>query len=385
MFRLEGIMLRSISTIFLVLLLGLQYEHLSGQDSRPATLEGVIINAENQEPLPGAHIFLAGTTIGTHSDSEGRYRLEEVPAGAHRVAISMVGFGLTAKDTLVTAGKTHKFNFSIHPVTIEMSEVQVELDDDWYDDLDRFYDLFIGTSSLSDSVEIINPEVLSFESRWWGRFTAEASEPLVIENRSLGYRITYYLDEFRHSGLVTRWDGEPLFEELRPKDESQQQFWEKNRKKAFYGSVRHFLLTLIHDRVREEGFVIYEQRRDIRGISSQNEYRARASRLISQNDEEGLYDFNFSGRLKVIYTKEGEDHRYVQWARDVIGGPAHSQTSYLELNERPITIDTDGEILQTYGATRYGHFSFRRIADRTPREYRPEVYYERGELLGTAQ
>ncbi|MGF1669874.1 MAG: hypothetical protein ACFCU6_05445, partial [Balneolaceae bacterium] len=47
------------------------------------------------------------------------------------------------------------------------------------------------------------------------------------------------------------------------------------------------------------------------------------------------------------------------------------QTSYLELNKRPVTIDLNGEIVETYGATRFGYYAFHRVGDLTPRDCRP--------------
>lgn len=148
-------------------------------------------------------------------------------------------------------GQSKTINFKLNPVIYELPEVFVgNLDKKWERHLSRFFELFIGMSENADSVKILNPEVLRFETRWWGRFSAEALAPLQIENRALGYRITYYLDEFEHSGTVTKWDGNPLFTEIIPSDSLQAVYWTENRKEAFYGSLRHFILALLHDRVK---------------------------------------------------------------------------------------------------------------------------------------
>lgn len=348
---------------------------LQAQDIEKAVLEGRIVNVESGEPLHGAHVFLSGTTIGTVTNASGRFSLRGVSPGAHRLVISMIGFGRTSEDILVRSGEAKTFFKELKPVVYEMNDIFVgNLDDRWERYLERFTRLFIGESERADSVKISNPEVLRFESRWWGRFTAEALAPLEIENYTLGYRIIYYLDEFYHSGTITRWDGEPLFTEMAPKDSLQAAYWKENRKEAFYGSLRHFFLALFDDRVREEGFAVYRLPRNLHGISRHNRYRANPERLVREADEAHFLNFNFSGRLEIIYTEKEEDPRYVRWARDIRRSPARTQTSYLELNKRPITIDPDGEIKETYGATRYGYFAFHRLADKTPREYRPEQW-----------
>lgn len=367
-------MWRSVLILLVICLFHLaEAEQLLAFQPATVTLEGKIINSETADPLRDVHVFLAGTKIGTSTDTQGEYLLRDVPAGAYRLIISKVGFGRVAMDTLLTTGGIKVLNFSLKPVTVELDEIIIEQDERWERDLQRFIRLFIGESERADSVVIVNPGVLSFETRWWGRFTAHAQRPLIIENRKLGYRITYYLEEFRHSGSLTRWDGDSLFEEMTPADSIQAALWEQNRKEAFKGSLRHFFLSLTQDRVREEGFIIYRYSRNTRGISLHNRYRTSSERLVSPSDEdEEVYKFNFFGRLEIIYTGAEEDERFIRWTRDRRRVPGRSQTSYLELNERPLTIDQDGEILETYGATRYGYFSFHRIADKTPREYRPQ-------------
>lgn len=375
------------SFIIIILAYGLVYtaflgEPLQAQDNKTNAIEGRIVHAESGEPLRGVHVFLSGTTIGTVTNASGRFRIIRIPPGAHRLTVSMIGFDRVSDNLMVRAGQTRTVYVKLKPIVYEMDPLFVgNLDDKWKEDLDRFKRLFIGESQRADSVKILNPEVLRFESNWWGRFTAGALAPLEIENRALGYHITYFLDEFRHTGTKTRWDGEPLFRELTPKDSLQLARWEENRRDAFYGSLRHFLLTLIHDRIKEEGFILYRYPRDTHGYARHRRYREFSRRLITPVEEDPVFNLNFFGRLEIRYTAAEEDEYYIRWLRQRRRAPAGSQTSYLELNEQPVTVDLNGEILETYGATQFGYFSFKRIADLTPRQYRPEDLDFEDELL----
>lgn len=362
-----------------ILTLGLCISLIAGllhaQKLEPAVIEGRIIDWDTNQPLRGVHVFLSGTKIGTVTNDAGRYRLERIPPGSHRIVISMVGYQRTRTDMLFNPGESDRRSFRLKPAVYELGEIYAgNLDETWEDHLERFKRLFLGESVLADSVEIMNPEVLRFERRWWGRFTAEALAPLEIEHRGLGYRIMYYLDEFYHSGTRTRWDGEPLYSEMTAADSTEAAMWEENRREAFRGSLRHFLLSMIEGREEAEGFVIYNQRGSAHPAYSSRKTRVSAQRLIAEAEEEFLQRMRFSGRLQIIYTGAPEDMRYIRWAREINRTPSGNQTSYLELNRRAITIDPDGEVLETYGATRYGYFSFRRVADATPREYRPVEY-----------
>lgn len=347
--------------------------NVPGTSENPVSLKGRIVDAESGRPLVGVHVFLSETTIGTVTDDDGRYELTQVSPGAYRIYISKIGYENIAEDMMLSES-VDTLDFEMKPEDVELEEVTVEdkADEDWQRNFKRFKNEFIGTSELADSVEITNREVLNFDRNWWGRLTAEAAEPLEIKNHSLGYNITYHLDEFTTTGTTTKWDGEPLFEEMTPADSQQKEKWEEKREEAFLGSFRHFLLSLINGELSSEGFVMYIHNKDARGNYSQQKRRERRSRLISYDHDKETYKMNFFGKLEIIYTEGEETRRYMDWLRDHNRRHSRSQTSYLELNERPLTIDEEGEILETYGATRYGFFAFLRLADVTPREYRPD-------------
>ncbi|MGD8427215.1 MAG: carboxypeptidase-like regulatory domain-containing protein [Balneolaceae bacterium] len=342
--------------------------------AQPA-LEGRVVDAHTGKPLRGANVFLSGTKIGTATNALGQYRLKKVPPGSYRLIVSMIGYGRTLVEVIVGRQETKRVDFELKAVIYEMPEIFVgNLDKKWEKHLKRFRNLFIGESKFADSVKILNPEVLRFESRWWGRFSAIALAPLKIENLALGYHITYYLDEFYHAGSRTRWDGDPFFTEMTPADSQQATYWMKNRRNAFYGSLRHFLLAMLQNRVKEEGFILYNIKQGVYGYSTQNRFRTSGQRFIRKRGNEELHKLNFFGRLKIIYTKIGENRRYLHWLNEYQRSPMGVQTSYLQLNEHPITIDANGEIIEPYGATRFGYFAFHRLADKTPREYRPKEY-----------
>lgn len=359
-------------------------ESLQAQETGVNVIEGRIVHSESGEPLRGAHVFLSGTTIGTVTNASGRFRIERIPPGAHRLTVSMIGFDRITDDLLVRANETRTVSVKLKPVIYEMDPLFIgDLDDEWEEDLNRFKRLFIGESERADSVVILNPEVLRFESNWWGRFTAETMAPLEIENHALGYHITYFLEEFQHTGMLTRWDGEPLFREMTPKDSLQAAQWKESRSKAFYGSIRHFLLTLINEQLEEEGFIVYRHPPASQTMSHNRRYREFGRRLITPDENDPIFKLNFFGRLEVRYTGAAENEYFIRWLRSRRRTVATSQTSYLELNEQPITVDLGGEILETFGATQYGYFSFLRIADLTPRQYQPEDFeFENSTLYG---
>ncbi|MGK7371284.1 MAG: carboxypeptidase-like regulatory domain-containing protein, partial [Candidatus Halalkalibacterium sp. M3_1C_030] len=205
------------SRIFIITLLAFGLSNLGSPQLAyaQATVEGRVIDTETKQALQGVHVFFSGTKIGTSTDRGGNYTLDNIPPGVHRLVVSMVGYGRKTFELVLEPDENKTMDFGLKPVVYEMNEVFVgNLDEKWKKQLERFEGLFLGETKTAESVSILNPEVLRFDSNFWGRLTAEALAPLQIENNALGYRITYYLEEFEHTGTRTRWDGDPVFTEL---------------------------------------------------------------------------------------------------------------------------------------------------------------------------
>jgi iron complex outermembrane recepter protein len=56
------------------------------------SIQGLVTDAENGRPLPGANVVLEGTFKGVFTNANGNYRLENLPAGSYSLAVSFLGF-----------------------------------------------------------------------------------------------------------------------------------------------------------------------------------------------------------------------------------------------------------------------------------------------------
>lgn len=52
---------------------------------------GVVVDADTEEPIIGASVLVKGTTIGTITDIDGKYEINNIPAGSKSLMISFVG------------------------------------------------------------------------------------------------------------------------------------------------------------------------------------------------------------------------------------------------------------------------------------------------------
>ena len=121
-----------------------------------------------------------------------------------------------------------------------------------------FRDNFIGTGENASSCSIRNKDVLRFHFyKRSNRLSVTAAEPLLIENKALGYLLEYNLQEFvsDFNTNIVGFFGYPFFREMTPKKESQQRTWIINRKNAYDGSMMHFMRSLYAGRSIAEGFL----------------------------------------------------------------------------------------------------------------------------------
>ncbi len=95
-----------------------------------AQLSGLVLDAKNNDPLAGANIYLAGTTIGTTTDSEGYFQLPDFrPSPGDTLVISFVGY----------IEKRLKLSNYRNPSTIYLTAAALQLGENiesWADRLD---------------------------------------------------------------------------------------------------------------------------------------------------------------------------------------------------------------------------------------------------------
>ncbi|MFA0963590.1 carboxypeptidase-like regulatory domain-containing protein [Roseivirga sp. BDSF3-8] len=339
------------------------------------SLRGKVTDSETGEGLSYIHVNLAGTMRGTYTNEQGYFEIPGLKPGKYEVMFSSIGFKAVNHEMKVLPGEANYLPVSLDPFIYELDEVVIRgMDEDvWQAHYDKFLELFFGHTNNSRKCRILNPEVLMFEvDEETGSFEAFAQDLLKIENQALGYRISYLLEDFRMGDGFIYYSGKPKFDELTSRSKWKQRKWEKNRRKAYNGSLRHFFYSMNTGQLKEEGFKTYKIIVPD-GRSSRNELSE-----IFLNDYKSLKD---AGYIQIIYTNEVQDTRYMSWAEASVGDPSGAshqrhfstyQTSWLRLN------NLDNPLLYSNGTydpdavTVYGYWSWERVAELIPIEYRPD-------------
>jgi hypothetical protein len=290
------------------------------------TIKGKVVNAETGVPVPGSSVFVTNTSKGTTSDNTGHFELNDVPAGKHELVISSIGY------------ETNVFSFSDEQLPLllkvvlnikvkELANVTVEpsVEEGWNKWGKAFSDNFIGTTDNSAHCKIKNTEALKFRYfKKSNRVIAYADEPLVIENKALGYTIRYQLENFEinFKDKTTFFLGYSLFEDKTKDGKEPKNKWERRREEAYKGSAMHFMQSLYNNRIREEGF---EVRRMVRTTNTEKE---RIRRLYRGN--------------RTIQKMGGAT---IQVTNARIDAPADSITYYERILQQEDFIDIYGQTL----------------------------------------
>lgn len=83
-----------------------------------ATVQGMVVDSIHDAPLVGASVQVEGTTRGAMTGDDGRYRIDSIPPGAHRIVIGhalidTIGVSLVSPPMQFTAGTTDTIDLAI--------------------------------------------------------------------------------------------------------------------------------------------------------------------------------------------------------------------------------------------------------------------------------
>lgn len=362
--------------------------------AQPYSVKGKVIDGRTREPLPGANVFIAGTTKGVASEVDGSFTITGLPAFPFKLVVSFVGYETAAFDVqperqvVYTVALTPSSEL-LHEVVVRSREVSRY---EWQSRLAKFKDHFIGRSENARYCRLENPRALAFDIDD-GLFTAYADSTLIIRNEGLGYRVKVALNQFSldQNTLQLRYDGYMVYEPLTPKSESQKHHWARARLKAYFGSEMHFFRSLYSHRLTEEGYFLQLYTEDSVGsrlvrhdftdtvlmvvapIYGKHRIRiptiANYHRILDSTSTKTL--LNFKGNLEVRYFNEQESMRAPTSIPTRVVNSVMPQTSKVTLLRPKPEIQSNGLIFPPDGVETQGHWGWDLMAESLPSDYDP--------------
>ena len=250
--------------------------------AQTTTLTGYVVDAATGKAMPFANVYLNGTTRGSVADDEGHYRLSGVPLGTVEVVASFVGYQPQRRTLRLDDSQDKRANFQLKPgdKTLAMVTVRGNLKQ-WQRHLKQFKRQLLG-EPFGGQCQITNSDALSFKEDG-GHLKATATEPIIIENQALGYRLWYDMLHFDGTFQKVYYAGTTRFEELKATDERQANRFRRNRMRAYNGSTRHLMASLIDSTYEQEGFLVYQEDMTV-PIARNREGRTTLYGSVASND-----------------------------------------------------------------------------------------------------
>lgn len=114
--------MKILATIPFVLFALLTFAQIEG------TIVGEVRDANTDEPLAFAKVFIEGMQLGASTELDGTYRLE-VPTGTYTIKVTYQGYNDVKKYNIaVNSGSPQVLNFRMSSMTTELEEVQIVYD-----------------------------------------------------------------------------------------------------------------------------------------------------------------------------------------------------------------------------------------------------------------
>lgn len=111
------------SSLYYVILFSLLGSYFAS--AQTGTIRGNIYDQESGEPILFANIRLSGTSIGTNSDDNGFFSLNDIPTGTYSLVATYLGYDSLSVTVNLAAGAISYQRLSLQPSAIELSTVDV--------------------------------------------------------------------------------------------------------------------------------------------------------------------------------------------------------------------------------------------------------------------
>ncbi|TPG67481.1 carboxypeptidase-like regulatory domain-containing protein [Hymenobacter nivis] len=380
-------------------------------------LSGVVQDSVTHEPLAFSSVFLANTTLGVTTNELGKFEFAKVPTGTYSVVGSYVGYRL-AKQVITITNAPQQITLALAATGNQLAEVVVESTPNDPKEYQKFTDQFLGRTAFSDQSHIVNPKdvIVSYNDSTKD-LTARSRKFVQIDNDALGYHVKYYGMRFSSNdedGSLSFY-GEPVFEEMTPRDERQQRQWAANRAAAYNGSFNHFLKSVYDNRVVAEGFltqqvrVVVNNRFDLTDSLRRTLLTQRPNGPFSKPEQDSLRKWSraqpvtatvypearpidsirqvsadgrhvylrFTGELQVAHFGEAPDPKYGR-PMSPLGAtakpyPALRQVSRLRLQGQEAEIQANGSLVNPFDVSAGEYWAFEKIGEFLPLNYVPPV------------
>ncbi len=95
----------------------------AGIHAQTGTITGRVMEAGTSRPIAGASVTVEGTNLGTLTQANGGFIVQNVPVGSHQVTVTVLGYGTNRLPATVQADAAVNLQFELQPQAIALQEI----------------------------------------------------------------------------------------------------------------------------------------------------------------------------------------------------------------------------------------------------------------------
>lgn len=257
-------------------------------------ISGTVFDKKTNNIVPYATVYYNGTFVGTTSNEHGDFEIESSKNTSMPLTISAIGY---YSVVLTNYSNSKPIQIYLVPKLFELKEVTVSdksLVKKRRANLKIFKDEFLGTTANSQKCEILNENDITFNyATDDDTLKAYTSKPIIIDNKALGYKITYYLDKFEYYKRKESvfFYGNIIFNEDKTNEDAQMEEYQRKRRFAYLGSRMHFFRALWLNDLTSSQF----------NLSNSANQKLKYKDIVKQNEDGTKYlQYNTSIRIEYM-------------------------------------------------------------------------------------
>src|SRR5690606_33629402 len=89
------------------------------------SVTGLVTSSESLRPISGAQVVLGDLEVGGLTNAQGRYLIQNVPAGEHEITVQIIGFDEARQSVSVQPGGVAELNFQLQEIALDLEEIIV--------------------------------------------------------------------------------------------------------------------------------------------------------------------------------------------------------------------------------------------------------------------
>tara|TARA_R110000796_G_scaffold71409_3_gene162031 strand:- start:16220 stop:17299 length:1080 start_codon:yes stop_codon:yes gene_type:complete len=339
-------------------------------------LKGRVVEKESGNPISYCTVALVGTSMGSITDQDGYFEIKDLPNETLNIVVSHIAY---ENEILVYDSQRlpESLIIKLDPAVVELDQVEISTKGKGSiarkrrREIGDFYNMVLGNGFNAKDIELTNDEIIDLKDLTSKSTTYSTNYDLNFVNRHLGYEIDYYNFAFYMADKAKSFFGYPVFTEMESENVEQLKQWETNREEAYYGSLTHFLRSLIENKVAEENFLASvtnynpssfdskktDRKTDV--IRMEKTDKSGANVHLIYNEQKEFYELSFDGVIEVFYVGPGTEELET------------TPLSYLKVIGTRAIVYPNGVLKDPLSIMTFGYLANKGVYEMLPSNYLP--------------